>query len=163
MDDTTTVDAVVRSKAELRRSMRSLRRALEDRDARSVRLWQRVQALPSVATAERVLVFTTIVGEPDTAPFVRWCERYGKLTAVPEEAVDVDWPDVAIVPGLAITRAGHRLGQGGGWYDRFLDRVPARCTTIGVGFAPQVLDALPIEPHDVTLQYVVTDRDVWCR
>ena len=56
--------------------------------------------------------------------------------------------DIVIVPGLAFTRDGRRLGQGGGFYDRFLAQLPADCTTIGVGFAEQLLDDLPVEPHD---------------
>lgn len=65
--------------------------------------------------------------------------------------------DVVIVPGLAFTRAGDRLGQGGGWYDRFLGEVGDGCTTIGVGFAIQVLDELPVVEHDVRLGVVVTE------
>ncbi len=161
MDDTTLVGAAPASKAALRRSMRALRRGLEDRDLRSSRLWARVEELPAVVGAHRVLVFTTIVGEPETAPFVAWCADRRKRTAVPEVEVDVTWPDVVIVPGLAFTRAGDRLGQGGGWYDRFLARVAPSCVTVGVAFAPQIVDDLPTEPHDVRLDCVVTDRDTF--
>ena len=51
----------------------------------------------------------------------------------------------------------HRLGQGGGWYDRFLRTLRPDCVTIGVAFAPQIVDVLPVEPHDVQLDMVVTD------
>lgn len=167
MDDTPLVDsrpagATPPTKPALRRSMRARRRSLADREHRSDLLWGRVEDLPAVRAARRVLVFTTIIGEPETGPFVDWCAAEGKRTAVPEEAVDVGWPDVVIVPGLAFTPAGHRLGQGGGWYDRFLAGVRPSCTTIGVGFAPQIVDVLPVEDHDVTLDCVVTDTDTWC-
>ena len=161
MDDTTLVGAAPAGKAVLRRSMRALRRGLEDRELRSGRLWERVEALPAVVGARRVLVFTTIVGEPDTVPFLAWCADRGKRTAVPEAEVDVTWPDAVIVPGLAFTRAGDRLGQGGGWYDRFLAGVDPSCATVGVAFAPQIVDDLPTEPHDVRLDFVVTDLDTF--
>jgi 5-formyltetrahydrofolate cyclo-ligase len=67
--------------------------------------------------------------------------------------------DVVIVPGTAFTAAGDRLGQGGGWYDRFLARVRPDCVTIGVGFAPQLVSELPVEDHDIRLDLVVTDRE----
>ena len=62
-----------------------------------------------------------------------------------------------IVPGLAFTSAGDRLGQGGGWYDRFLADVRPECRTIGVGFVEQIVDALPVEDHDIRLDHVVTE------
>lgn len=60
--------------------------------------------------------------------------------------------DCAIVPGLAWTPDGARLGQGGGFYDRML---PVGGTSIGVGFDVQMVDALPTEPHDQAVNQVV--------
>jgi 5-formyltetrahydrofolate cyclo-ligase len=65
-----------------------------------------------------------------------------------------------IVPGLAFTAAGERLGQGGGWYDRFLAHVRDDCVTVGVCFTDQVLDRVPTEAHDVRVDHVVTDAGV---
>jgi 5-formyltetrahydrofolate cyclo-ligase len=140
--------------------MRSLRRALPDREARSEALWRHVTALPAVVAAETVLAFTSLPGEPDTQPLFVWCAATGRLVAVPEADVEVDWPDVVIVPGLAFTAGGHRLGQGGGWYDRFLVEVRDDCTTVGVCFAEQIVESLPVEPHDVEVEHVVTDQGV---
>ncbi len=117
-------------------------------------------AMPAVAVAETVLAFTTVPGEPETRELLVWCAATGRLAAAPEADVEPTWPDVVIVPGLAFTAAGDRLGQGGGWYDRFLAHVRADCTTVGVCFAEQLVDSLPVEPHDVTLDHVVTDRGV---
>ena len=150
-------------KTALRRSMREQRKALTDRAERSRRIWGHVRSLPAVADATRLLVFVTIVGEPETALFVEWCGINGKEVAMPDDGVDPAWPDVVIVPGLAFTAAGDRLGQGGGWYDRFLSTVRADCTTIGVGFDLQLVDALPVEPHDVPLDHVVTESGVATR
>ena len=73
--------------------------------------------------------------------------------------VDPGAVDVILVPGLAFTRAGQRLGRGGGFYDRLLARLPAVTWKIGVCFEVQISDAVPSEPHDVTVDCVMTERD----
>ena len=65
-----------------------------------------------------------------------------------------------IVPGLAFTRQGGRLGYGGGWYDRFLCRVPKRVPKIGVAYDFQLVDELPTESHDVRLTSVESCEDL---
>ena len=140
--------------------MRTLRRSLPDRAERSEELWRHLIALPPVAVAETVLVFTPVLGEPETRSLLVWCAATGRLAAVPEADVDPTWPDVVVVPGLAFTAAGERLGQGGGWYDRYLAQVRADCATIGVCFAEQILDTLPVEAHDVTMDHIVTERGI---
>ena len=60
-----------------------------------------------------------------------------------------------IIPGLAFTRGGKRLGYGGGWYDRFLASAPKGAIKIGVGHSFQIVDDLPSEPHDIQLTDVV--------
>ncbi len=138
--------------------MRTLRRSLDDRPERSGQLWQHVIAMPAIAGAARILVFRTIPGEPEVEAFAGWCADQGVAVAVPEDDVDPGWPDVVIVPGLAFTPGGQRLGQGGGWYDRFLAEVRDTCVTVGVCFHEQLVDVLPVEPHDVAMHHVVTDR-----
>ena len=141
--------------------MRAMRRSLTDRAARSARIWSHVRPLLPVASVGsrplRVLLFDTIPGEPDTKPWIDWCRAAGFDTAVPGGEPDPAWPDVVIVPGLAFSPAGDRLGQGGGWYDRFLARRRDDCVTIGVGFDEQIVAALPSEAHDVRLDHVVTE------
>jgi 5-formyltetrahydrofolate cyclo-ligase len=144
-------------KLTLRSSMRAMRRALPDQAERSERIWTAVEGLDAVARAGTVMVFTSIAGEPDTAPFIAWCAGRGTRVVVPEEHPDPSGVDVVIVPGVAFTPGGARLGQGGGWYDRFLAAVRPDCTSIGVGFEEQVVDALPTEAHDIALDLVVTE------
>mgnify|MGYP001099689651 CR=1 FL=1 len=50
-----------------------------------------------------------------------------------------------LVPGVGFTPGGERLGQGGGFYDRFLDR---DFVAVGIAFTCQIVDRLPIEDHD---------------
>lgn len=97
--------------------------------------------------------------------------RYG----IPEPDVgddslrDAGDMDVILLPLLAFDRGGHRLGTGGGWYDRslaFLRGVtrPARPLLVGVGYAFQEVDTIPSESWDVDLDYVATDVElIACR
>ena len=59
-----------------------------------------------------------------------------------------------LVPGLAFTKDGGRLGYGGGWYDRLLCRAAKQTPKIGIAYGFQLVDALPTEPHDVRLTSV---------
>jgi 5-formyltetrahydrofolate cyclo-ligase len=160
MTDHTVQPREPRDKAQLRDVMRPLRRSLPDRDLRSEALWRHVIDLPAMFDAETVLGFTALPGEPDTGTLMVWCASTGRLVAVPESDVDPTWPDLVIVPGLAFTAAGDRLGQGGGWYDRFLAGVRPECTSVGVCFVEQIVEALPVEPHDIVVDHVVTDAGV---
>ena len=62
-----------------------------------------------------------------------------------------------LVPGLAFTRSGKRLGYGGGWYDRLLVKAPTDAVKLGIAHAFQVMDNLPSEPHDIRLTGVIDD------
>jgi len=147
-------------KRALRREMRSMRRQLPDIDERSRRLWDHVRLHPDFDHARVVMAFDSVPGEPVTEPFIDWCRADGRTVLVPEADVEPMRPDVVIVPGTAFTPDGRRLGQGGGWYDRFLPLIRRDCSTIGVGFEPQLVDDLPTEPHDVVLDVVITDAGV---
>lgn len=71
--------------------------------------------------------------------------------------------DVVLVPGVGFDRAGRRLGQGGGHYDRTIERLRATASPplcVGVAFEVQVVDALPAEPHDQAMDVVVTERGI---
>lgn len=81
----------------------------------------------------------------------------------PETLAPIVSPDVLIVPLLAFTRKGQRLGYGGGYYDRTIAHLRAAGTlkaTIGVAFAVQEVEALPDEAHDALLDYIVTEAEI---
>ena len=65
-----------------------------------------------------------------------------------------------LVPGIAFTEDGGRLGYGGGWYDRLLCKVPKSVPKIGIAYAFQLVDELPSEPHDIRLTAVVSYDDL---
>jgi len=68
-------------------------------------------------------------------------------------------PDLVIAPVLAFDRRGGRLGQGGGHYDRTLARLRRQrpVFVLGVAFAGQEVDAVPMGPHDQRLDAIVTE------
>lgn len=68
---------------------------------------------------------------------------------------DLDVLDLIIVPGIAFTKAGERMGRGGGYYDRFLPQVP-KAIRVGVAYNCQIVDDIPSESHDVNMSLVLT-------
>ena len=69
--------------------------------------------------------------------------------------------DLIIVPVLAFDKAKHRLGWGGGWYDRFLTNQP-QALKIGLCFENGLSKALlPREPHDITLDKIITEKNIY--
>ncbi len=80
---------------------------------------------------------------------------------VPESGAWLE-PEILITPLIAFTRSGHRLGYGGGFYDRTLAMLAAQRPTraLGFAFAAQEVDALPLEPTDIRLDAIVTEREL---
>ncbi|MFO1188560.1 MAG: 5-formyltetrahydrofolate cyclo-ligase [Alphaproteobacteria bacterium] len=78
----------------------------------------------------------------------------------PMPAAPVVVPTVVVVPLLAFDRAGHRLGSGGGYYDRTLAllREQGKVMAVGVGYAAQEVACLPAELHDQRLDWIVTEK-----
>jgi 5-formyltetrahydrofolate cyclo-ligase len=68
--------------------------------------------------------------------------------------------DAVLVPALAVDTAGHRLGHGGGWYDRVLQHVRPDVPVLAIVYPEEVYDGhtwpLPVEPHDRAVQGVIT-------
>ena len=73
------------------------------------------------------------------------------------EELAIDSIALVIVPGLAFTASGARLGRGGGFYDRFLSRLSGSTTTVGLVLSCQIVDEIPVEPHDRSVEAVITD------
>lgn len=71
-------------------------------------------------------------------------------------------PDLLFVPLAAFDRRGHRIGYGAGHYDRTLSFLRAQRPTIAVGVAYAIceVEAVPDEPHDEPLDYVLTDAEL---
>lgn len=67
--------------------------------------------------------------------------------------------DLVVVPGVAFTAEGYRLGHGRGYYDQYLTKLRKAQTkpvvTIGMAFTEQIVEDLPVDNHDVKLDYVL--------
>lgn len=98
--------------------------------------------------------------------FSRWtpdCEMvagpFGAQVPAVERLIE---PEIVIVPLVAFTRLGGRLGYGGGFYDRTLEVLRGKRATLAIGFAygAQEMANLPLEPTDQMLDMIVTDTEV---
>ncbi len=170
------------AKQALRLEMLARLRAVspEARARESLEIVTQVLMSPHWLRARCVMLFAPMPEEPDLMPLIpaaggrRLCfpmvEPDGTMTArethiltpgrwrVPEPppeaaVVDPSEIDLVLVPGLAFTMAGDRMGRGRGHYDRFLGNTSA--VRIGIALSCQVVDALPVEAHDFPLEGIM--------
>jgi len=102
--------------------------------------WSRIESLGQLAPA-RFGILEPIEGLP-------------RSTVPPEDSV-------AIVPGIAFTRDCRRIGYGGGFYDRFLAAYPG--PSIALAFDLQIVDHIDSDPHDIPVDFIVTETQVYCK
>ncbi len=138
------------------------------RDAQTVLVFKAVKSELSVVSATNAAFRAgKTVAFPRVAPggvltlheVADWAQLSPGSFGIPEPVADAPLitpmvVDVALVPGLGFTRAGARLGQGGGFYDKLLPMLGG--VSWGVGFSEQLLDGLPMEPHDRPVDRVIT-------
>src|SRR6056297_1690295 len=66
--------------------------------------------------------------------------------------------DIVVVPAVAFSKSGYRVGYGGGYYDRFLERLANKTISIGINYEEMLFDKVPKEDHDLAVDMVVTDK-----
>ncbi|MDJ0630089.1 MAG: 5-formyltetrahydrofolate cyclo-ligase [Rhodobacter sp.] len=122
-----------------------------------------IDPLPVMAAWDAPVGVPVIEGAGKPLVFHRWAPGCAMTDGpfgarIPAEAVPMV-PEVLIVPLVAFDRRGYRLGYGGGFYDRTLERLRAAQDTVAIGFAyaAQEDDALPVEPTDQPLDAIVTE------
>ena len=169
-------------KNELRKRMRQVRENVDDHLFRSVDLWRQVAELAEYQQATTVMAFHGFGSEPDTDPLFARVAADGKRLLLPRvddgdivvvdasgpmvrsrigvlepsgPALPVSLVEFVIVPGLAFTSDGYRLGYGGGFYDRFLPKTE-HTPNVGVCFTDQLVESLPTEPWDIRVQRVLS-------
>jgi 5-formyltetrahydrofolate cyclo-ligase len=82
-------------------------------------------------------------------PIIARCTRFDALVEL----------DFILMPGVAFTREGVRLGYGGGFYDKLLARVPHRPTLVAGAFGLQVVAEIPQENTDRKVEWLVTEQE----
>jgi 5-formyltetrahydrofolate cyclo-ligase len=91
---------------------------------------------------------------------VESCE-FGVSILSPAADAQELFPEVCLVPGLAFSEKGERLGRGKGFYDRYLSSF--RGITIGLAFDEQVIGEVPIEAHDELIEFLVSESKIFWR
>lgn len=84
---------------------------------------------------------------------LRASAAYGIQESTGDLFADYASIDLAIIPGMAFTEDGKRLGRGKGYYDRLLPML--KCPLVGLAFPFQMLDDIPCEEHDISMDEVI--------
>ncbi len=75
--------------------------------------------------------------------------------------ISPDRIDLCVVPATAFDRYGYRLGRGGGYYDRFLCRLPKTSVTAGLIFQKFLISSVPTDEHDRRVDYIITEHGIF--
>ena len=162
-----------------------LKTAAGCRQESSLSLLAQIQSHPAWSGASTVALFAPLPEEPDLLPllehptkrfvfpfiqgsnlFWRTATTAHDLQPAPhtsgrlKEPVQGEWVSISsidclLVPGLAFTSCGRRLGRGGGYYDRTLAELAPQAVALGVCFSLQIVETLPAEPHDQSVHCVL--------
>ncbi|ABO67734.1 MULTISPECIES: 5-formyltetrahydrofolate cyclo-ligase [Geobacillus] len=121
------------------------------------RAWQegKTVGVPKCNPMTKTMTFRQI------ASFAQLEKAYAGLLEPIEEqttALGHDEFDLIIVPGVCFTKTGYRIGYGGGYYDRYLQGITA--TTAALAYSFQVVEDIPVEDHDVPVEFMITDQGV---
>ncbi len=127
----------------------------------------------SVDSYQMILSFIPLRDEPDISHVNQEAMEKGIPVAIPskqpgsyvllngteDEPVfnvsEVNVRTLMLVPGVAFTQDGRRLGRGGGWYDRALTNLPTCIETVGICAKERLLSDLPTEEHDKKVSKVL--------
>lgn len=167
-------------KAEIRREMIAKRKELDLKNGEM--FTKLIRELDCYKEAKVVMLYMPIKGEADVTGLLEDDKLF--LTAVtkgedmyacplgemeegafgvmePKEKTEFDKEkiDMVIVPGVVFDKKGNRAGYGKGYYDRFLKDMKA--LKVGVCHSFQLVDEIESEEHDVKMDMIVTEMDVW--
>ena len=161
-----------------------------ERAARSEVIVDRLLGLEEATGAGAVLAFWSFGSEVDTAPLLDRLRSRGTTVALPRtrdgDIVPVIWTpgssmtetsfgsreptdgrvlqarelDLIVVPGVAFDRSCHRVGYGGGFYDRLLASTRDGTAAVAIAFGMQVVEEVPTGPLDRPVDAIVTEDDV---
>ena len=84
-----------------------------------------------------------------------------ELRHLPERQVDVKTLDIVMVPGVAFTREGARMGHGKGYYDKLLEHARPDAPLVALAFECQLFPEIPTQSHDVFMDKIITEKGVY--
>ena len=118
----------------------------------SLRITEALTQLPEYRNAERIMAYADYNHEVITRYIIEQASKDGET---------VSWEEAMMVmPGVAFDINCNRVGYGGGFYDRFLEKHPEVCR-VAVGFSFQILPEVPTEPTDIRPQVIVTEENIY--
>ena len=172
--------------------MRGLRKELSDRERESRNQAIRENVLKFLAEQKKSWLFSFVSygTEPDTYGIIRQALEEGKVAVPRVEGSEMEFyritsmdelqpgyqgiPEpvttecvravdgVMLLPGLAFDLEKNRVGYGGGYYDRYLERCNLKfLTTAGIAYDFQVVDRINTEPFDCRVQWMITDKRIF--
>ncbi len=167
------------SKTELRPQLKQARLELTDAEhtVKSREIVEKLKAVTDWSQVKSLQYFEPLqeLLEPDTSDLITYLEdNYPELKLFTPRLISSKWElvaakggeapsefDVIIVPMLGFDPVSlHRIGYGGGYYDKFLATQP-RAQKIGVCFELGKVKSLPTEPHDMSLDEIITENDTY--
>jgi len=121
-------------------------------------------SVPVTLAAESRIIAVRIT-DPDSQLIPGY---YDILEPTPEQifraTIDPTTLDSVLVPGSVFDPLGGRLGYGGGFYDRFLSESAPQAWQIGLAYALQIVEQVPMESHDQYMDQLVTEQQIFdCR
>lgn len=171
-------------KSEIRRKIKAMKSMLLETEKAEAaeQVFDRLEQTAAFMIANHILMYHSLADELSTHRFLRkWADRKHfylprvngvNLDILPYEesrlelgAFHIEEPtgtntvspediELIIVPAVAYDRNGNRLGRGKGFYDRLLSST--RATKVGVAYEFQIVDEIPVEPHDVAMDMVIS-------
>jgi len=175
---------MIPDKQSLRITCRKVRAKIVNKEEQSQSIVSKLLSMPAIKTAGSILVYYPLEHEVDILPLIKELEKTTKKIYLPffrqlkvglfsyslnyvdklhsyepSQAVTNPPLDVMIIPALAYDKKGYRLGQGRGWYDRFLKSYPDSLK-MGVCFEQQLLKVLPYTDHDQRVDLIITSQEV---
>lgn len=113
--------------------------------------------LPYIDMKNKTMTFHTVHSLSDLK-----LSQYGILEPDPKIHLQIDFNciDFVLTPGVAFDTHGFRLGYGGGFYDRFFEKLNPKVPKIGIAFSIQQLDSIPVEAHDLPLTALITEKGI---
>ncbi len=122
----------------------------------SLKMGRRI-VLPKVDREKHVLVLYDI---KDTCELAEGHMGIHEPYPADERMVTLEDIDLAVIPGAGFDRSGNRLGYGAGYYDILLSKSKKKTLVVALSYEEQIVDSIPAEAHDVTVDVIITDERV---